>query len=198
MASTEWSERKRLTVTVAVVVAINVGLGALAYKARSQWLEKEAALKKLNDDIKRLTGVAESKAAKKETKDKLEAENTARKSQLPDEDKRLNFMNLLSTLEQAYSVTDKSVNVPRYDQAVDIQGLSNPQNFLRDIWSRHYQADFKGLCEFLNRLEEHMDERFVSIENLSVNAPSSGMVLTGTKHEITLDVISYRYSAKAE
>ena len=198
MAATEWSERTRLLITIAVVAVVNLAVWGYAFTVRGQWQAKEKTLSVLIAEVKKLQEVAKSKEGLEKDKKALEAENLARRSQLPDESKVLRFMILLSEFQKNYNLIDRSGANPRYGVAVDVAGLTNPQNFSRDIWPVRCQGDFKGLCEFLNKLEEHHEERFVTIENLVITAPNSGMVVTGSKHDISMDLITYRYAAKSE
>ncbi len=51
MAAAEWSERTRLIITIAVVAVANLAIWGLAIKVRGQCQNKEAALKKLIDEV---------------------------------------------------------------------------------------------------------------------------------------------------
>ena len=73
---------------------------------------------------------------------------------LPELHERDKFIELLADQAQKKNVVVKGYP-PSYDRPVEgIMGIQDPQNFRRDIWNWSGQADFKGLCEYLNLLED--------------------------------------------
>jgi hypothetical protein len=192
MAATEWSERTRLLITVGAVVLVNAGVWGLAYKARDTWVQEEAKLKKLSNEVHILQQAVDRKEELTATLNQAKRTFEKKEKMLPEIHERDKFIEFLADLAQKKSVTIKGTP-PRYDQAIEgIMGIQDPQNFRRDIWGFSGSADFKGICEYMNVLEEHFP-RFVSIDGLSITTSNSGMNVTGTKHDVNFSIVTYRY-----
>ncbi|MBI3832608.1 MAG: hypothetical protein HY291_24005 [Planctomycetes bacterium] len=192
MASTEWSERTRLLITVGAVVLVNVGVWGLAYTARDTWVLEEAKLKKLSNEVHVLQQAVDRKEELTATLNQNKRTYEKKEKMLPEITERDKFIEFLADLAQKKNLTIKGTP-PNYDRPVEgILGIQDPQNFRRDIWGFSGTADFKGICEYMNVLEEHYP-RFVSLEGLSITTSNSGMNVTGTKHEVSFSIMTYRY-----
>ena len=73
--------------------------------------------------------------------------------------------------------------------------IDSTKNYVKDTWKTRWKADFFNWCKLMNEMEERFP-RFVAFENMSFSIPNSGMIPTGAKHDITVDVITYRYKEK--
>jgi Tfp pilus assembly protein PilO len=192
MSKPEWSEKIKLALAVAAGLVLNLAVWFVVYKAQKAWEKEDASLKKLQKEVKDLDEKASKKAEKEYELDRLSRENARGRAKLPDEHEREQFMQLLASQAQRTNLVLKSTT-PNFDQKPPLGGLIE-QNYLRDIWSTSYEADYNGLCGFFNFLEEHYP-RFVCIENFTISPKDGGMNVTGAKHSVNFDVVTYRYVA---
>lgn len=195
MAATEWSERTKLLITAAAVVVVNIGIWGLAYKVRGDWQVEEGKLKKLQSEINVINEYLAQREQITAKRDESKRKFDKKEKMLPEKHERDKFMEVFTDLAQKKNFTIKS-NDFRYDANIDVQGIPDPQNFRRDIWSVAGSTDFKGICELLNVLEERF-QRFVSIEALAITTDNLGMNVTGTKHNISFQIMIYRYVEQA-
>ena len=73
--------------------------------------------------------------------------------------------------------------------------LDPNKNYVKDIWHTRWKADFFGWCKLMNEMEERFP-RFVAFENMTFVVANNGMIQTGTKHDIAVDIVTYRYSKR--
>ncbi|MCW8133637.1 MAG: hypothetical protein KIS92_25050 [Planctomycetota bacterium] len=189
----EFSEKTKLLITVGIVALVNVGIWGLAYKARGTYQLEEEKLKKVTKIVNDLQKEVDRKEEFTAELNKQKRTSEKKEKMLPELHERDKFIFVLADLAQKKSMQVKPTAPPRYDLTVEgIPGLMDAQNFRRDIWSFSGAADFKGICEYLNVLEEHF-QRFLSIEGLSINTTNSGMNVTGVAHDVNFQIITYRY-----
>lgn len=190
MAMSDWSERTRLLITIGVAVVINAGVWGLVYKAHGDWTKKENERKNLVKEVDGLKVEANKKTDLVTELKRLSTQKEELENRLPKTHERDRFFTDLVQLAEQKGIRYLGY-VPRYDVPVSVPGL-NPQNFKKDVYSTNYEADFKSICEFINYFEEFYP-RFIQIENLSINANAGGMNITGAKHNVSFDVVTYYY-----
>lgn len=186
MATTEWSEKKKMLVTAAVGFVINAVAGYYLYTLKAEVNQKEEIHKKLKGEIDVLNKYVSQMPLKELTLGNRKAEFQSKESKLPDSEKSLELINEVSRLATKYRCERISV--------VFQPGLKDPnKNYIKDVWHTKWKADFFQWCKLMNEMEERFP-RFVAFENMSFTISNNGMVPTGTKHDINVDIITYRYA----
>jgi hypothetical protein len=62
----------------------------------------------------------------------------------------------------------------------------------KTVFKTRWKADFKSWCTLVNSLEEY-SPRFVAFENMVITPSNSGLVPTGSAHDIAVDLVVYQY-----
>ncbi|MFH0939121.1 MAG: type 4a pilus biogenesis protein PilO [Planctomycetota bacterium] len=190
MAASDWSERTRMLVTVAMSVVVNVGLGFWLYTTHADFKKKEALLVKRQDEIRNLKKTVEEEGPKLATQlSALREELHTKESKLPDAEQVEKLMNAIGTVTAKHNA--RLENRIRVMSAESAPG----SNYARMIWKTKWKADFMTWCKLINEMEERF-ERFISFENLTITPKNNGLVPMGTQHDIQVDVVTYRYLPK--
>ena len=185
-ATTEWSEKKKMIVTAAVGVVINACAAYYLMTLNTELTTKENQHKALKVEIDNLNKIVSQMPLKELTLANRKAEFSTKESKLPDSERINDLINEISRLASKWKCEQVSV--------VFQPGLPDPnKNYIKDVWHTRWKADFFNWCKLMNEMEERFP-RFVAFENMSFTIENSGMIPTGTKHEIAVDVITYRYS----
>jgi len=190
MAAAEWSERTRMWVTVGVVLLINAGCWTVTYLARSKCQELRVKLKKLDAQIADLKKMVDEKEKLEGTLKSLQMAFDKEAKRLPGQPKRDDLSEKVTNLAQNLKMKEKSRR-SEINKKPEIPGL-NVQNFESDVLRTQWEATYSALGQFVNQLEEHYDY-IVAIEGLSISDKDNGMGVTGALHDVTLDIVSYRY-----
>lgn len=187
MAALDWSERTRMLVTIIAGVVINAGLGFWFYSAHKNLKLLEADYAKKQATIKELKNVVEVDGPVLEASLKrLQRDLQSKESKLPEMDDAEQLIENMSKIADSTGALLKAKSRVAGDSS--IPGAS----YSRTIWKTSWTADFMSWCKLLNAMEERFP-RFIAFENLRINPPNAGMVPTGIKHEISVDVVAYRY-----
>ena len=186
MAAAEWSERKKMIVTASIGLLINACAGYYLYTLNAELSTKEVAHKKLRGEIDVLSKYVQEGSIKEITLGKRKAEFQAKESKLPDSERLGDLINEISRLAGKWKCDRVSV--------VFQSGTPDPnKNYVKDVWHTRWKADFFNWCKLMNEMEERFP-RFVAFENMVFTINNNGMIPTGTKHEISVDIITYRYT----
>jgi Tfp pilus assembly protein PilO len=185
MAASDWSEKTRIIITIAVGVVINAGLAFWLYSAYDQYaeLEKQSNTKKKERAQLKNTVDVEKPELDKELA-RLKSSLAKKESLLPEKNEVEQLMISISDRAQEAGATLLSF---ARSSAPTVEG-----NYEKTVYRTHWQADFMSWCKLMNSMEEKF-KRFIAFENLQLTPPGSGMVLMGAKHEINVDVVVYRY-----
>ena len=186
----EMSEKVRLIITVAVVSLANAGIWGFVYKLHQDFKKKEAERMKLQTTVEQLKAEAETKGDKQIELETLRRENERQLKKLPDEKDVERFIQELANIAGKSDVKIDGVVRPKKGAPPEIPGLG--ANFKKDIYIARYQASFRGFCEFANYLEE-FHKWFVGLENVTIQAKAGGLAITGAKHNMSFNVVTYRY-----
>jgi Tfp pilus assembly protein PilO len=188
MAATEWTERKKMLLTVAVGVVLIGAAGFYLYSLNGDWKKKADEDVKLQAEIRSLQDVVKDRPMKASELEKKKAEFATKESKLPDQDRVKELINDVFRLaaNNNCELISNSIGEPIYDST---------KNYIKDIWKTRWKADYFSWCKLLNEMEERFP-RFVAFENMSFTILNSGMIPTGAKHDILVDVITYRYKEK--
>jgi len=187
MAAHEWSEKTRMIVTVAVVVVANAALGGGFYYIHGEWQKldkihraKVVEKRGLEDFVKQ----GDSKQLEFKT---LSEKFKRQESQLPEQDEvaRLNLE--VSTIAQSTNCSLKTWSKGGQGSTGEFSS-----SYTREIWKSRWEGDFHGWCKLMNKLEEEFP-RFIAFEGLSIMPKNSGVILSGTQHDINVDVVTYKY-----
>ena len=185
MAAIEWSEKKKMIVTAAVGLFINACAGYYLYTLRSDLALKEDQHKKLKGEIDGLTKIVMQAPLKELTLNNRTNEFKSKESKLPNSERTGDLINEISRLASKWKCDQVSVAfVPGTPDA--------NKNTVKDVWHTRWKADFFNWCKLMNEMEERFP-RFVAFEGMSFTIANNGMVPTGTKHDISVDVVAYRY-----
>ncbi|HLX63466.1 MAG TPA: hypothetical protein VKX17_19505 [Planctomycetota bacterium] len=185
----EWSERKKMMLTAAVALVINAVAGYYLYSLSNDLSEKERKHKALRAEIDGLSKQVQEGALKEITLNRRKAEFQTKESKLPNGDRVTELINEISRLAGKWKCDMVSSQIA--------QGVTDPnKNYVKDVWHTRWKADFWNWCKLMNEMEERFP-RFVAFENMVFTISNSGMVPTGVKHEISVDIITYRYAVKA-
>jgi Tfp pilus assembly protein PilO len=176
-----------MLVTIIAGVAINAGLGFWFYYAHKNLKTLEATYAKQQVSIKDLKNVVEVEGPVLEaTLKRLQRDLATKESKLPELDDVEQMIYNMSKIAESTGAILKAQSRVGGDAAVP--GAS----YTRTIWKTSWTADFMSWCKLLNAMEERFP-RFIAFENLRISPPNNGMVPTGIKHEISVDVVAYRY-----
>lgn len=188
MAASEWSEKKKMIVTASVGAGICALLGL--------WLNSLNgdlnAQKKILDGLKSEAGKLQAQVAEGPLRqaelEKKQSEFKAKEGKLPEGDRLPELLTDISRLGEKWKCSLTSTTFER--------GAPDPnKNYVRDVWHTKWTADFWSWCNLMNEMEERFP-RFVAFENMTFTISNSGMIPTGTKHEISVDIVTYRYGKK--
>jgi Tfp pilus assembly protein PilO len=188
MAATEWTERKKMLLTVAVGIVLNGIAGFYLYTLNGDWKKKADEDLKLQSEIQLLQAVVKDRPMKASELEKKHAEFATKESKLPEQDRVKELINDISRLAANNNCEEisRTIQDPIYDAT---------KNYIKDVWKMHWKADFFNWCKLLNEMEDRFP-RFVAFENMSFTITNSGMIPTGAKHDIMVDVVTYRYKEK--
>ncbi len=185
MAAIEWSEKKKMIVTAAVGVLINACAGYYLWTLRSEYVVKEEQHRKLKGEIDVLNKYVAQLPLKELTLRNRTEESKSKESKLPDSERINDLINEISRLANKWKCEQISV--------VFAPGTPDANNrYIKDVWHTRWKADFFNWCKLMNEMEERFP-RFVAFENMVFSITNNGMIPTGTRHDITVDVITYRY-----
>jgi|ERR1043165_4841502 Tfp pilus assembly protein PilO len=188
MAAIEWSERKKMLVTASIGLLINACAGYYLYSLNQDLGTKEANYKKVRGEIDALQKEVQEGSIKEITLSKRKAEFQAKESKLPDSERRGDLINDVSRLAAKWKCDQVSI--------VFQEGVADPnKNYVKDVWHTRWKANFWDWCRLMNEMEERFT-RFVAFENMVFTINNNGMIPTGTRHEISVDIITYRYGKK--
>ncbi|MEI6235754.1 MAG: type 4a pilus biogenesis protein PilO [Planctomycetota bacterium] len=185
MAAEEWSEKKKMIVTAAVGLFLNACVGYYLSTLRSEMATKETQLKAVKNEIDGLNKIVSQLPLKELTLQNRKAEFASKESKLPDSEGTSNLINEISRLVSKYKCEQLSVTFQPGT-------LDTTKNYIKDTWKGRFKADFFNWCRLMNEMEERFP-RFVAFENMSFTIQNNGMIPTGTKHEISVDIVTYRY-----
>lgn len=193
MAANEMSEKTRMIVTIAVAVVVNVGLGVVLYKARAEYQRLDASHKvlvKRRDELK--VYVAQKEEKQVELK-RLTETNEKQLKQLPSQEDIADLVTQIAKIAK-----DSGVDQKNFAYSPGAVSTSGGVQIARDTWRSRWEGGFMGWCKLMNHMEENLDNfsRFTSFENLSIRPKNSGMVIMDTKdarHDVTVDIVTYRY-----
>lgn len=188
MAAAEWSEKKKMIVTAAVGLLINCCAGYYLMSLRADLATKEEQHRKLKIEIDGLNKYVAQLPLKELTLGNRKAEFATKESKLPESERINDLINEISRLATKYRCEQVSVS---FQPGTPVEG----QNYVKDVWKTRWKADFWNWCKLMNEMEERFP-RFVAFENMSFTINNNGMIPTGTKHDINVDVITYRYGRK--
>jgi Tfp pilus assembly protein PilO len=184
MAANDWSERTRMIVTIAVIVAVNIGLGSGLYYERNQWLKLDTEHKKLSADKQKLVDFVKQ-GPERDLELRQYTERFDKQAKLlPEIDEVATFTTDLSKIGNATGCTNISIA-----KAASTTGANN---YAREVWRSKWSGDFMSWCKLMNEIEERFP-RFVAFESFTLAPANNGMVLTGTAHSISVDIVTYRY-----
>ena len=188
MAASDWSERTKMIVTVSVAVVINLGLGYWLYSAFDTYKGLEKINKTKQGEIAKLKKIVNDEWPV------LQAELAQLKRDLAGKESKLPTQNDVEKLIEDIGVIAQTTgaNLLSSSKSGTSQEGGPGTSYERTIYRTRWKSDFMSWCKLLNAMEEHFP-RFVAFENLTLNVANSGMVPTGTKHEINVDVVVYKY-----
>lgn len=190
MAATEMSEKVRLIITISVVLLANAGSWGIVYKLHKDFKKLEAERIKLQEQVEQLKAEAEKKGDKQIELETLKRENERQLKKLPDEQDTERFYQELVELAVKSDVKIEGSLRPSLGLPCNIPGLG--PNFKKDMYIARYSASFQGFCQFANQLEE-FHKWFIGLENVNIRAKANGIAVTGDKHSISFNVVTYRY-----
>ena len=190
MAAQEWNERTKLLVTIAIVVVINLGLFYYFYTIYQEYQVKVAEHKKNNAIILDLKSKTDDLDIKKASLAQLIKDCEKKMKKLPEEQEVPKLIDDLSKIASKNECTNKNITFGT-DTGAQQAGLGGG-SYARDVWHSTWDASFMNWCKLTNEMEENF-ERFVGFENLNISVKNSGMIPTGTRHAISVDLVIYRY-----
>jgi len=184
MAASDWSERTRMLITIGVGVVINAALGYFLYAAHAKYADLEKKNKAKKGEQAALKVEVDKKPNQEARLKRLQRDLKKKESQLPE----------LSDIESLIG------SIGERAQQSGASLLSNDKvfpptveaNYEKTTYKTRWQADFMSWCKLLNSMEEKFP-RFIAFENLVLTPNNNGAVPMGAKHEISVDVIVYRY-----
>lgn len=185
MAAIEWSEKKKMLVTAAAGVLLNACAGYYLYTLRAEYLVKEEQHRKLRVEIDSLNKYVAQMPLKELTLRNRTDEFKSKESKLPDSERINDLINEISRLANKWKCEQISVQFAPGT-------ADSSKNYIKDVWHTRWKADFFNWCKLMNEMEERFP-RFVAFENMTFSITNNGMIPTGTKHDISVDVITYRY-----
>lgn len=188
MAASEWSEKKKMIVTAAIGAVICIAEGMYLNSLNGEYNARSKEHDVLQGQARQLQGLVSEGPLRQAELEKKQSEFKQKESKLPDGDRLPELLNDIARLGQKWNCTRTSVSIEK--------GTADPnKNYVRDVWHTKWTADFWSWCNLMNEMEERFP-RFVAFENMSFTIANSGMIPTGTKHEISVDIVTYRYQKK--
>lgn len=185
MAASEWSEKKKMIVTAAVGLALCAVEGFYLNSLHAEWSKRNKEHEVLQGEIRGLQTLVSEGDLRRAELDKKKIESAAKESKLPEGEKITDLINDISRLASRYKCDQVSI--------VFHPGTLDPnKNYVKDVWHTRWKADFFNWCSFMNEMEERFP-RFVAFENMAFTVPNGGMVQTGAKHDVNVDIVTYRY-----
>lgn len=188
MAASEWSEKKKMVVTAAVGAALCLAEGMYLNSLYGEWREKSKEHDHLQGDIKQLQGLVSEGPLRQAELDKKKIESSAKESKLPEGEKMTDLINEVSRLATKWKC--ENINITFQPGTLDPN-----KNYVKDVWHTRWKADFFNWCKLMNEMEERFP-RFVAFEAMTFVVPNNGMIQTGTKHDIAVDIVTYRYAKR--
>jgi Tfp pilus assembly protein PilO len=188
MAASDWSERTWMLVTIGVGVVVNAALAYFLYAAHSKYAELEKKNKARQTEAAGLRVEVEKKSGLEARLKRLQRDLKKKESQLPELGDVEGLIASISERAQqsgASLLSSSKVAQPTVEA-----------NYEKTTYKTRWQADFMSWCKLLNSMEEKFP-RFIAFENLVLTPTNSGAVPMGVKHEISVDVIVYRYLRQA-
>ena len=190
MAASDWSERTRMLVTVAISVVVSIGLGFWLYTTYTTFKTLETQLANHQGTIRNLKREVDEEGPRLANMLNLTREKLhGMERKLPDAEQVEKLMDSIGTAAAKHNA--RLENRVRVTSAESAPG----SNYARMIWKTKWKADFVSWCKLINEMEERFD-RFISFENLTITPKNNGMVPMGTQHDIQVDVVTYRYLPK--
>jgi len=186
MAANDWSERTRMIVTAAVVVVVNVALAGGFYYVYGVWQDKDKIHKQKVAEKQGLEKFVREGEGKPLELKQLTERFKQQESKLPDTDQIATLNTDITKIAQLSNT--RNLNFVNKGTGGGEVGSS----YTRETWSTKWEGDFMGWCKVMNDIEEQFP-RFIAFENLSIVPKNSGVVTTGTAHDITVDLVTYRY-----
>ena len=188
MAASEWSEKKKMVVTAAVGAVLCLAEGMYLNSLYGEWRTASKDHEVLQGEIKTLQGLVSEEPLRKAELDKKKLETSAKESKLPEGEKMTDLINEVSRLATKWKCDQISITFQPGT-------LEANKNYVKDVWHTRWKADFFYWCKFMNEMEERFP-RFVAFEAMNFTVANSGMIQTGTKHEIAVDIVTYRYAKR--
>lgn len=191
MAASDWSERTRMLVTVAVAAVVNLLLGGGLYMMHGEYKKQEAIHEKKKKEKAGLEEYVRQEEEKKLEFKTLNERFGAQQRKLPEEEQVAELVTKIADVAQKTHCVNKSFMYQPGAAAVAVGG----GGYTQDIWKTRWEADFMSFCKLMNLIEEHF-ERFIAFENLIISPRNSGVVSMDTKegqHDISVDLVTYRY-----
>lgn len=188
MAASEWSEKKKMVVTAAVGAVLCLAEGMYLNSLYGEWRKASKDHEVLQGEIKTLQGLVSEGPLRQAELDKKKIETSAKESKLPEGEKMTDLINEVSRLATKWKCDQISITFQPGT-------LEANKNYVKDVWHTRWKADFFYWCKFMNEMEERFP-RFVAFEAMNFTVANSGMIQTGTKHEIAVDIVTYRYAKR--
>ncbi|MCY3019462.1 MAG: type 4a pilus biogenesis protein PilO [Planctomycetota bacterium] len=183
MAAGDWPERTRMIVTISVVVVINLLLGGGLYYVYDQWRGKKAKHDKLVKERDVLKAIVDKKPEKERELASKSEEFGEQQRKLPDEEQIAVLTKNIEEIAQKSGCTLKTFRR---------MSSSPSQGYVRESWQTSWEADFMSFCKLMNEIEDRFD-RFIAFESLTLAPKNSGVLPTGEKHDINVDMVTYYY-----
>jgi Tfp pilus assembly protein PilO len=185
MAANEWPEKTRMIVTIVIGVVVNIGLGALLYTEYSEWKQKDQVLTAKKKEIEGLRKIVDRKPTLDEELKKTSTDFESKKGKLPDAAEFEALLDNFAPIAEHNNCKRKTFRKGTTD--------STPgNNLMKSVLNTTWDADFFGWCKMVNEIEERFP-RFIAFENLRITPKNSGMVATGSIHDISVDIVTYQY-----
>ena len=188
MAASEWSEKKKMVVTAVVGAVLCLAEGMYLNSLYGEWRKANKDHEVLQGEIKTLQGLVSEEPLRKAELEKKKLETSAKESKLPEGEKMTDLINEVSRLATKWKCDQISITFQPGT-------LEANKNYVKDVWHTRWKADFFYWCKFMNEMEERFP-RFVAFEAMNFTVANSGMIQTGTKHEIAVDIVTYRYAKR--
>ena len=188
MAASDWSEKTRMLVTIGVGVVANLALGYFLYAAHTKYAGLEKTNKGKQVEADKLRAEVSEKPILQTRLSGLQRNLKKKESLLPEEK---NDEKLSADISERASQAGAALMA--YARASQPTTEGGPGATLeRTVYRTRWQADFMALGKLMNSIEEKFP-RFVAFENLVLTPQNNGVVPMGAKHEISMDLIVYRY-----
>ncbi|HYG74081.1 MAG TPA: type 4a pilus biogenesis protein PilO [Planctomycetota bacterium] len=188
MAANDWSERTRMIVTIAVVLVVNAALGGGFYYIHGEWQKLEKEHKALLGEKKQLEEFVKQGDTKTLELKQLTERFKEQERQLPEQDEVAQL-----SLDVQKVSNDSKCALKSFIASGTSGGGDFSASYTRQVWRTKFEGDFMGWCKLMNKLEEEFP-RFLAFEGLSIMPKNSGVVLSGSQHEINVDLVTYKYN----